>query len=52
MAIDAETAEFIMLNWTIVFHVSQRYFKRPSLYLAGRGTLTIILKKTAKNQRV
>ena len=32
------------------FYVSQRYFKRPSLYLTGGGTLTIILKKTAKTR--
>ena len=42
---------------SLYFYVSQRYFNSaaaddvPSLYLAGRVT-TIILKKTAKNQRV
>ena len=58
MAIDAETTEFIMLNWDHciftspnVIIIQQLLMMNPPSIWQG-GTLTIILKKTAKNQRV
>ena len=56
MAIDAETTEFIMLNWDHciftslnVIIIQQLLMMNPPSIWQG-GTLTIILKKTAKTR--